>query len=74
VQCATVVLTNLSQQPFNVAFGLWWLMNPPGETPLDATLSDKFFGKVPDCEKLMKPLTSFADFDVYHLFKGNVDF
>lgn len=54
VQCATAVLSNLCQAPYNVAFGLWWLMNPPADNPIDLTLPEKFFGKVPDQEKAMK--------------------
>lgn len=56
-----------------MSFGLWWLMNPPNESPLDLTLPDKFFGKVTDLDKIMKPLSQIADFDIYHLLKGNVD-
>lgn len=47
-QCAAVVFTNLCNSPFNVAFSLWWLMNPPADNAIDKSLPDKYFGSVPD--------------------------
>lgn len=63
----------LCQAPYNAAFGLWWLMNPPADNPIDITMPDKYFGKVQDIEKIMKPLVNISDFDAYHLLKGNVE-
>jgi hypothetical protein len=51
VKCATSILTNLCHAPYNVAFGLWWLMNPPEDNPIDICLTEKYFGKVQDIEK-----------------------
>ena len=71
--CASSILANLCQAPYNVAFGIWWLMNPPADNPIDISLTERYFGKVPDSDKLMKPLSQIADFDVYHVLKGNIE-
>jgi hypothetical protein len=70
-QCAAVVFATLCQSPFNVAFGFWWLLNPPADNAIDKSLPDKYFGSVPDQEKHTKSLEKFADFDLYHLLKEN---
>lgn len=56
-----------------MAFGLWLLSNPPADNPIDITKPDKYFAKVGDREKLMKPLTILSDFDVYYVLKGNME-
>ena len=48
-------------------------MNPPEDNPIDISLTEKFFSKVQDIDKLMKPLSQIADYDIYHLLKGNVE-
>jgi hypothetical protein len=58
----------MCSQPYNLAFGLWWMMHPPADNPVDISLTERYFSKVTDAEKALKNLTNFTDFEVFHLF------
>jgi hypothetical protein len=70
--CATTILQQLCQQPFNIAFGIWWLMNPPADNPIDISLPEKLFRDVPDQDKCLQGVKDFHDFDLYRLFGEDI--